>query len=103
MIRIEPAGAEALLLVLADNQKSSAQALQQARAVRVMDLESLALSLPRLMAELGAEPNAGQALAALSDAAQAITNGQGAGLVARQMLPMPHPRAQARQQAGETC
>lgn len=96
-------GLPCLLLVLADNQKSSAQALQQARAVRVMDLESLAVSLPRLMAVLGAEPNAGQALAALSDAAQAITNGQGAGLVARQMLPMPHPRAQARQQAGETC
>jgi UDP-2,4-diacetamido-2,4,6-trideoxy-beta-L-altropyranose hydrolase len=96
-------GLPTLLLVLADNQQSSAQALLMTGAVRVMDRTSLAVSLPRLMSELGADPNAGQALAGMRDSAQAITDGQGAGLVARQMLPLLPLCAQALQQAGETC
>lgn len=96
-------GLPCLLLVLADNQQSSARALQQAQAVRVMDLASLSQALPRLVAELSVDPNADRALAALSSAAQAITDGQGAELVARQMLPMTQPSAQARHPARETC
>jgi len=96
-------GLPSLLLVLADNQQSSAQALLMTGAVRVMDRASLAVSLPRLMSELGADPNAGQALAGMRDSAQVITDGQGAGLVARQMLSLAPLCAQALRMAAETC
>lgn len=93
-------GLPSLLLVLADNQQSSADALAQAHAVRVLALASLAVCLPVHFRTLAS----GDTLAALGTAAQALTSGNGAMQLSLQMLPSATSiRAQAYPQAGETC
>ncbi len=93
-------GLPSLLLVLADNQKSSAEALEKVKAVQVVALESLAVSLPEHIRELASC----EMLKSLSNAAQAITSGHGASQLALRMLTaLDSPRADAQIMAGETC
>jgi UDP-2,4-diacetamido-2,4,6-trideoxy-beta-L-altropyranose hydrolase len=75
-------GLPCLLLVLADNQQSSAKALAQARAVQVVAFSSIAVSLPAHIKALAS----GNSLAQMSAAAFAITDGLGAPQLAQQML-----------------
>lgn len=93
-------GLPCLLLVLADNQKSSAEALAQVNAVQVVALESLAFSLPAHIRELASC----DMLKSLSNAAQAITSGYGAPQLALQMLTaLDSSCVDAQIMAGETC
>lgn len=93
-------GLPCLLLVLADNQKSSAEALEQVKAVQVVTLASLAVSLPAHIRELASR----EMLETLSNAAQAITSGHGASQLALRMLTaLDSPRSEAQIMAGETC
>ncbi len=92
-------GLPCLLLVLADNQQTSADALAEANAVRVLALSSLPVSLPAHMLKLAS----GRTLKALGNAAQAITRGQGAQQLVRQMLPTIHSQGAKNQfMAGES-
>jgi UDP-2,4-diacetamido-2,4,6-trideoxy-beta-L-altropyranose hydrolase len=93
-------GLPCLLMVLADNQRSSALALEQANAVQVLALASLAVSLPAQIRQLAS----GETLETLSNAAQAITSGDGAPLLAQRMLTTCDSSiAGAQTIAGETC
>jgi UDP-2,4-diacetamido-2,4,6-trideoxy-beta-L-altropyranose hydrolase len=93
-------GLPCLLMVLADNQRSSALALEQANAVQVLALASLAVSLPAQIRQLAS----GETLETLSNAAQAITSGDGAPLLAQRMLTTCDSSiAGAQTMAGETC
>lgn len=92
-------GLPCLLLVLADNQQTSADALAEANAVRVLALSSLPVSLPAHMLNLAS----GSTLKVLGNAAQAITSGQGAQQLVRQMLPTIHSQGDKNQfMAGES-
>jgi UDP-2,4-diacetamido-2,4,6-trideoxy-beta-L-altropyranose hydrolase len=93
-------GLPCLLLVLAPNQESSARALAHAQAVQVVDHATLAISLPAHIQAL----KSSDTLAALSSAAQVITDGQGASRLAEWMLQTPpDSRADVPQTLGETC
>lgn len=74
-------GLPTLMLVLAENQRAGAQALNQAQAAKLLDpIQDLDRQLPLTMAEL----NPAQ-LVRMSHAAAAITDGQGACHVLRTM------------------
>lgn len=93
-------GLPCLLLVLADNQQSSAEALEQVKAVQVVELASLAVSLPAYIQELAY----GETLATLSNAARAITSGHGAPLLAQRLLTTcESSHAGVHSMVGETC
>jgi len=93
-------GLPCLLLVLADNQKSSAEALEQVKAVQVVTLASLAVSLPAHIRELASR----EMLEKLSNAAQTITSGDGAHQLALRMLTtLDSPCADTQAMTGETC
>lgn len=78
-------GLPCLLLVLAPNQLSSAQALTRALAAHVLTLESLSSDLPTHIQAIQAEGR----LKALSAAAQTITNGNGVEELVKFLLSYP--------------
>jgi UDP-2,4-diacetamido-2,4,6-trideoxy-beta-L-altropyranose hydrolase len=75
-------GLPTVLVVLADNQRAGATALQASGAARLVgDVDQIAVALPATLAAL----NHGHELRQLSSAAAAITDGQGVGKVLRAM------------------
>jgi UDP-2,4-diacetamido-2,4,6-trideoxy-beta-L-altropyranose hydrolase len=75
-------GLPCLIIVLAPNQLTSAKALTKLQAARALDLSDLVGSLPKQMNELVSPEN----LCKLTAASKEITNGQGALLIANQIM-----------------
>lgn len=92
-------GLPCLLLVLAPNQESSARALAHAHAALVIDRVALSASLHTHIQALTSSDK----LAALSHAAQHITDGQGAVKLAKLMLQTSDTLANVTHTAGKTC
>lgn len=81
-------GLPSILMVLADNQRLSAQALQAAGAAVYLDRADIRSTLPALVSALSAP----ERLYALSKQARAITDGGGAKRVASAILAHEHTR-----------
>lgn len=76
-------GLPTLQIVLADNQRPIAQALDQAGAALELDIKNLEASLHQAMKQLALTP---ETLRSMSDAAAGVTDGLGADRVAQIMV-----------------
>lgn len=81
-------GLPSIIVVLAENQKSIAIALDSAGAARVMDLTTLKKEMNSFFYQA---ETIGSLLACISSAASGVTNGQGATLVSETLLRRGRP------------